>query len=83
MHRSKGRSGLLLLVMLVAGGVVGDLLGSLAARMLPVLGHPLMFGLSPATLNLSLLQVTFGMQLGVNLLGLLGLVVAVILWLRT
>lgn len=83
MRHSKGRSGLLLLVMLIAGGVVGDLLGSLAARLLPVLGQSMSFGVSPFTVNLALLQLTFGLHVGVNLVGLLGLALAVVIWLRT
>ncbi|MGE5560633.1 MAG: DUF4321 domain-containing protein [Chloroflexota bacterium] len=82
MRHSKGRNGLLLFVMLIAGGVVGNLLGTLAARMLPVLGQAMSFGVSPFTVDLALLTFTFGLHVGINLLGLLGLIIAIIIWLR-
>lgn len=84
MRQGKKRSTLILLLFLLAGGFVGDLLGTLAARMLPVLGHPVMLGSEhPWVLNLALLKLTLGLQVGMNWLGLLGLLVAAIIWMRT
>lgn len=83
MRHNRGRSSLVLILFLLIGGVVGDLLGGLAARSLPLLGRPLTFSLAPTTLDVVLLKLTFGVSVSVNLLGLIGLVLAVVLWLRT
>lgn len=83
MRHNRGRSSLVLILFLLIGGVIGDLLGGLAARALPLLGRPLTFSLAPTTLDVVLLKLTFGVSASVNLLGLIGLVLAVVLWLRT
>lgn len=83
MRHNRGRSSLVLILFLLIGGVVGDLLGGLAARAVPLLGRPLAFSLAPTTVDVVLLKLTIGLSASVNLLGLIGLVLAVVLWLRT
>jgi hypothetical protein len=81
-----GRSSLgLIVLILVAGLVVGSLLGELVASLLPSgLIHDLLtrgpqIGLSPpATLDLRFMAVTFGLLLKVNVVGLLGVVLAAV-----
>jgi hypothetical protein len=80
-HRGLG----LLLVALVAGLVVGSLLGELLGQLVgsPWLKELLTRGPSvgltpPATLDLRLLSVTFGVVFKVNVVGVIGIVIALI-----
>lgn len=73
----------LIILIVVAGLVVGSLLGELVASLLPSgLVHDLLtrgpqIGLSPpATVDLRFIALTFGMMLKVNVVGLLGVVLA-------
>ena len=79
-----GQRGLgLVLMIIVAGLVLGSLLGELVASLLPTgVVHDLLtrgpqIGLSPpATLDLRFIAVTFGMLLKVNVVAVLGVVLA-------
>ena len=82
MHRSLG----LLLLAIVVGLVFGSLVGELLAQFVSspwlkdVLTRGPMLGLSPpATLDLRLLAVTFGIVFKVNALGVIGIIVALII----
>ena len=73
----------LLALIVVAGLVVGALLGELVANILPSgLLHDLLtrgpqIGLSPpATIDLRFMALTFGMMLKINVVGLLGVALA-------
>ena len=75
----------LLLMILLAGLVIGSLLGDLVASLLPsgiirdVLTRGPQIGLTPpATLDLRFAAITFGMMLKVNLVGVLGVVIAAV-----
>ena len=76
----------LLLLAIVVGLVVGSLLGELLAQFVSspwakeVLTRGPMLGIAPpATLDLRLLSVTFGILFKVNILGVLGIIVALII----
>jgi hypothetical protein len=79
-----GRHSLGLIVLIVVAGlVVGSLLGELVANVLPSgLIHDLLtrgpqIGLSPpATVDLRFIALTFGMMLKINVVGLLGVALA-------
>ncbi|MBI1737023.1 MAG: DUF4321 domain-containing protein [Candidatus Rokubacteria bacterium] len=73
----------LLLLVLVAGLAIGSLFGELVGGLVPpglareILTRGPTIGLtSPATLDLRFLSFTFGLALKVNLVGVLGIVVA-------
>ena len=73
----------LVVLVVIAGLVIGSLLGELVASLLPSgLAHDLLtrgpqIGLSPpATLDLRFVALTFGMMLKVNVVGVLGIVLA-------
>ena len=79
--RSRG-VGLILLVIIV-GLVVGSLLGELLGGLLPagwaqelIARGPTIGLTTPATLDLRFLSLTFGLALKVNLVGLIGVVIA-------
>ena len=78
-HRGLG----LVLLIVTAGLVIGSLLGELVASLLPTgLIHDLLtrgpqIGFTPpATLDLRFVALTFGMMLKVNVVGILGIVLA-------
>jgi hypothetical protein len=84
-HRGLG----LLLVAIVAGLVIGSLLGELFGQIVgaewlrDLLTRGPTIGLTtPATLDLRLLAITFGMVFKVNVVGVLGIVIAVIAFRR-
>jgi hypothetical protein len=73
----------LILLVIVVGLVVGSLLGELLGSVLPagwaqeVIARGPIIGLTtPATLDLRFLSLTFGLALKVNLVGLIGVVIA-------
>ena len=73
----------LMVLIVVAGLVVGSLLGELVASVLPsglirdLLTRGPQIGLTPpATVDLRFLALTFGMMLKVNVVGVLGVVLA-------
>ncbi len=73
----------LILLTVVAGLVVGSLLGELLGSLLPagrvqdLFTHGPTIGLTPAaTLDLRFLAITFGLSLKVNLVGVVGIVIA-------
>ena len=73
----------LVLLIVVAGLVIGSLLGELAGGFLPsgwahdlVTRGPTIGLTSPATLDLRFLSLTFGLVFKVNLVGVLGIVIA-------
>jgi hypothetical protein len=75
----------LILMIVVAGLVVGSLLGEIVASLLPagiiqdVLTKGPQIGLAPpATVDLRFMAVTFGLLLKVNVVGILGVILAAI-----
>ena len=81
-HRGLGLLLLAVVVGLVFGSLLGELLGQLIASawVKDVLTRGPMLGLTPpATLDLRLLSVTFGILFKVNVVGVLGIIVALII----
>jgi hypothetical protein len=80
---ASGRGAGLVLLVVIAGLVVGSLLGELLGSLLPSgVVHDLIakgptIGLTPpASLDLRFLALTFGLSLKVNLVGIVGIVIA-------
>ena len=79
------RGVMLILLVVLAGLVVGSLLGELVGSILPagrihdLLTRGPTIGLTPpATLDLRFLAITFGLGLKVNLVGVVGIVIAAV-----
>ncbi len=73
----------ILLVFILSGIVVGGLLGELASRVswLWWLGYGQNFGLNtPITLDLSVIQITFGLVFRINIASIIGMVLAVFIY---
>jgi len=75
-YRSKG----LLFLMILVGLIVGDVLGQLLARYVPILGFGKRIGLSTTTLDLGIASITFGFDLHLGLAGVIGLIIGVLLY---
>jgi hypothetical protein len=80
--RGLGLFVLAVVVGLVLGSLLGELLGEFAGpgRLKDVLTHGPVIGLTPpSTLDLKLLSVTFGIVFKVNVVGVAGIIVALVL----
>ena len=84
MAAPKGKSGWILIVLILSGLVIGSLLGELAGKIdfLWWLSYGESFGLStPVTLDLSVLKITFSCMIKINVASIIGMLLAVI-WYR-
>ena len=73
----------ILLVFILSGIVVGGLLGELASKVswLWWLSYGQSFGLSePITLDLSVIQLTFGLTFKINISSIIGMILAVFIY---
>ena len=80
---AKGKSGWILVVLLLAGLVVGGLLGQLAAKVdfLWWLGYSQTFGLStPIQLDLSVIQLTFAISFKISIASILGMLIGICIY---
>lgn len=76
---------LLLFVLILAGLVIGGLLGSLAENVnaLSWLNYGKSFGLSePLVLDLELLKLTFGLMIHFNVASILGMLIGILVYTR-
>lgn len=73
----------ILLIVVLSGLVVGGLLGDLASSVswLKWLAYGESFGLSnPIVLDLSILQLTFGLMMNINIASIIGMVLAIFIY---
>ena len=74
----------LLVVLLIICGLIGSLVGTLLQVLLPILGYGFpAIGLSPITIDLLVLSITFGLVLKLNLASIIGFIVGIIIYFRT
>lgn len=77
------KNGWTLLLLILAGIVLGGFLGTLAAGVpaLSWLGYGQSFGLtSPVVLDLGILVLTFGLTITINIASILGILIAIIIY---
>ena len=80
---AKDKNFWILLVLLLSGIVVGGLLGELASKVswLWWLGYGNSFGLSdPVTLDLSVLKITIGFVIKINIASIIGMALAIFIY---
>ena len=85
MHAKSGKNVWALFLFLLAGIVIGGLLGYYVGRYpyFEWLNFGMPFGLSsPVTLELGILNLTFGIMLKINVAGIIGMALAVFLYRR-
>lgn len=77
------RSPWLLLILLIIGGLIGSLLGAAFGNYLPVLNQNFQpIGVSPVTIDLLVLKLTFGILLDLNVASIAGFLLALFLYFR-
>lgn len=80
---TKVRNGWVCALFILAGLVIGGLLGELASNVswLWWLSYGLDFGLSnPLVLNLSVMTLTFGLVVKINIASIIGVIIAIIIY---
>lgn len=73
----------LLILFILSGLVIGGLIGELAGKIdfLWWLSYGQSFGLSsPIQLNLSIVQITFGLMLKINIASIIGMLLAIVIY---
>ena len=80
----KGKSTWVLVLFILAGIVLGGFLGDMLApySLWSWLSYGKTFGIETVTLNLSILTLTFGLQIKINIASILGIIAAVLIYLR-
>ena len=83
MAAPKGKSGWILIILILAGLVVGGLLGQLAAKVdfLWWMGYSQTFGLTtPLYLNMSVIQLTFGVSFEISVASIIGMLIGICIY---
>ncbi len=80
----KGKSTWVLVLFILAGIVLGGFLGDMLApySFWSWLSYGKTFGIETVTLNLSILTLTFGLQIKINIASILGIIAAVLIYRR-
>lgn len=83
---TKGKNMWILIIFLLAGIVIGGLIGELASKIdvLWWLGYGQTFGLTePVVLDLSVISLTFGLVFKINIASIIGVAIALFVYKRT
>ena len=82
MRRESGRSGWIMLLMVVCGLVVGGFLCELLGKYFPILKYGYNLGVSAHEWNFHVLRLTFGFDFNINMFSILGIVIAIYIYRR-
>lgn len=77
------RNILTLLLLLLIGSIFGSIIGQVLEPYAAFLNYGQTLGLKPTTLDLSALSLTFGFMLKLNVAGIIGFLLALIIYSRT
>jgi uncharacterized protein DUF4321 len=81
--RGKGRSTSLLLLLLILGVVLGGIIGELLSDKVPFLSYSYPIGLkNPVHLDLSVIDLTFGLIIDINVASAVGFLLAFLMYRR-
>ncbi|WP_312699517.1 DUF4321 domain-containing protein [Sedimentibacter sp.] len=75
----KGNS-VYLILLLLTSVIIGTILGKAFSGYLPVLNYGESIGFGPATLDLSIFTLTFGFNASLTVAGIIGIIVAIIVY---
>lgn len=80
----KGKSSWVLILFILAGIVLGGFLGEILApySFWSWLSYGKTFGIETVTLNLSIITVTFGLQIKINIASIIGIIAAILIYRR-
>ena len=73
---------LVLLLLLLVGLVIGGVLGEIFKDMIPIIGYGKTIGFAPFTIDLSVIKITLGFLMNINLAGIIGLIIAIFIFSR-
>ncbi|MBC9783910.1 DUF4321 domain-containing protein [Heliobacterium chlorum] len=76
-----GQAGMLI-ILLIAGAIVGSLIGEALSPVVPVLKYSKNVDLGPANFNLVSFSITLGLGIKLNLAGALGMIVGIFIYRR-
>lgn len=80
--RTKNGNPWLLLLLLLVGLVIGGVIGDIFKESVKWLGYSKAIGISPVTLDLNVIKLTFGFTMSINLASIIGIVIAIIIFSR-
>lgn len=78
--RTKNKDSVILLFILLIGLVLGGLLGDLLGTYMPILNYGKSIGFSPVTVDLSVIKLTLGLEMTINLSSIIGFLIAVFIF---
>lgn len=71
------------MILLIIGGLVGSLLGEAFGTMLPILKQGFQpIGMTPVTINLVVITITFGIMIKLNVASIIGFLIALMVFFR-
>lgn len=74
----KGGNSIYLILILMTSVIIGTILGKALSGYFPVLNYGDSIGFGPATLDLSIVSVTFGFSANLTVAGIIGILTAII-----
>ncbi len=78
--RVKSNDGLILLLLILTGAIIGSIIGSALGDIMPILNYGKSIGVDPFLLDLSVVTLTFGFKLTLNVSGIIGIILAFVLY---
>ncbi len=78
--RVKSNDGFVLLLLLLVGAIIGSIIGAALGDLVPILNYGKSVGVDPFLLDLSVVNITFGFKLTLNVSGIIGIVLAFVLY---
>lgn len=76
----KPKNFLMIFFLIIAGGIMGNIIGRLFYDVLPILKISEGISFGPATLDFNFLSVTFGFRFALSLAGLIGVAIVLIIF---
>ncbi len=74
------KSTAMLIILSIIGGIFGTLLGHFFGDYLSFLGFGQTIGMAPATIDLLVLNLTFGFALNINIASIIGFFIAILIY---
>lgn len=78
--RVKSKDNLILLVLLLMGAIIGSLIGDALGSYAPLLNYGKTIGVDPFVVDLNVIVITFGLKLSLNISGIIGIVIAFVVF---
>jgi hypothetical protein len=76
----KNKNIILWIFIIAAGSIIGNIIGEALSLYLPILKNSQHLKFGPATLDLNFLKITLGFDFGINLAGLLGIIIVILIF---